>query len=78
VTEPPARGPEGFRAGGSVVSAGEPGSPPRRFTLSNGGTEAINLIIEKTRRLARGFRTFTHYRILLAASGTRPWRTNHA
>ena len=57
-----------------------PGRPLRRFTLSNGGTEAINLVIEKTRRLAHGFRTFTHYRlrILLAASGTRPWRTNHA
>jgi len=48
--------------------------------VSNGGTEAINLIIEKTRRLAHGFRTFDHYRlrILLAASGTRPWRVNHA
>ncbi|MHA3946257.1 ISL3 family transposase [Cellulomonas bogoriensis] len=48
--------------------------------VSNGGTEAINLIIEKTRRLAHGFRTFTHYRlrILLAASGIRPWRPNHA
>jgi transposase len=48
--------------------------------VSNGGTEAINLIIEKTRRLAHGFRTFTHYRlrILLAASGNRPWRLNHA
>ena len=31
--------------------------------VSNGGTEAINLIIEKTRRLAHGFRTFTHYRL---------------
>ncbi len=48
--------------------------------VSNGGTEAINLIIEKTRRLAHGFRTFDHYRlrILLAASGNRPWRPNHA
>ena len=48
--------------------------------VSNGGTEAINLIIEKTRRLAHGFRTFAHYRlrILLAASGNRPWRLNHA
>jgi transposase len=44
--------------------------------ISNGGTEAVNLIIEKTRRLAHGFRTFDHYRlrILLAASGTRPYR----
>lgn len=50
--------------------------------VSNGGTEAINLIIEKTRRLAHGFRTFEHYRlrILLAASGTRTYRRrpNHA
>jgi len=39
-----------------------------------GGTEAINLLIEKTRRLAHGFRTFEHYRvrILLAASGPAP------
>jgi transposase len=38
--------------------------------VSNGGTEAINLIIEKVRRLADGFRDFSHYRlrILLAAS----------
>ena len=50
--------------------------------ISNGGTEAVNLLIEKTRRLAHGFRTFKHYRIriLLAASGTRPYRrgTAHA
>jgi transposase len=44
--------------------------------ISNGGTEAVNLLIEKTRRLAHGFRTFDHYRlrILLAASGNRPYR----
>jgi transposase len=44
--------------------------------VSNGGTEAINLIIEKTRRLAHGFRNFDHYRlrILLAASGNRAYR----
>jgi transposase len=50
--------------------------------VSNGGTEAINLIIEKVRRLAHGFRNFTHYRlrILLAASGNRDYRSqqNHA
>ena len=41
--------------------------------LSNGGTEAINLFIEKTRRLAQCFRNFDNYRlrILLAATGTR-------
>jgi transposase len=44
--------------------------------VSNGGTEAINLIIEKIRRLAHGFKDFDHYRlrILLAASGNRPYR----
>ncbi|WP_372490241.1 transposase [Nocardioides bruguierae] len=44
--------------------------------LSNGSTEAINPIIEKTRRLAHGFRNFDHYRlrILLAAAGDRPYR----
>jgi transposase len=44
--------------------------------VSNGGTEAINLIIEKVRRLAHGFRDFNHYRlrILLAASGDRAYR----
>lgn len=50
--------------------------------VSNGGTEAVNLLIEKTRRLAHGFRTFDHYRIriLLVASGRRPYRKrpNHA
>ena len=45
--------------------------------VSNGGTEAINLIIEKVRRLAHGFRDFDHYRlrIMLAASGNRAYRT---
>ena len=44
--------------------------------VSNGGTEAINGVIEKTRRLAHGFRSFTNYRIriLLAADGSRPYR----
>lgn len=50
--------------------------------VSNGGTEAINLLIEKTRRLAHGFRNFTNYRlrILLVADGSRPYRErpNHA
>ena len=45
--------------------------------VSNGGTEAINLLIEKTRRLAHGFRNFDNYRlrILLVADGRRPYRT---
>jgi transposase len=46
--------------------------------VSNGGTEAINLIIEKVRRLAHGFKDFDHYRlrILLAADGSRPYRSS--
>ena len=51
--------------------------------VSNGPTEAINGVIETTRRIARGFRNFPNYRIrcLLAAGGHRPYRinqTNHA
>jgi transposase len=50
--------------------------------VSNGGTEAINLLIDKTRRLAHGFRNFDNYRlrILLVADGSRPYRhrPNHA
>jgi transposase len=48
--------------------------------VSNGGTEAINLLIEKTRRLAHGFRNFDNYRlrILLVADGTRPHRRGPA
>jgi transposase len=44
--------------------------------VNNGATEAINGVIEKTRRLAHGFRNFENYRlrILLAADGTRPYR----
>lgn len=50
---------------------------------SNGPTEAINGVIETTRRIARGFRNFTNYRLrcLLAAGGHRPYRikqANHA
>jgi transposase len=44
--------------------------------VSNGGTEAISLLIEKTRRLAHGFRNFDNYRlrILLVADGKRSYR----
>ncbi len=44
--------------------------------VSNGGTEAINGIIEKTRRLGHGYRNFTNYRLrmLLAAGGQRAYR----
>lgn len=45
--------------------------------LSNGGTEAIKMLIEKARRLAHGYRNFTNYRlrVLLAASGTHTRQT---
>jgi len=44
--------------------------------VSNGGTEGINGIIEKTRRLGHGYRNFTNYRLrmLLAANGQRTYR----
>ena len=50
---------------------------------SNGPAEAINGVIETTRRIARGFRNFTNYRLrcLLAAGRDRPYRIkqdNHA
>nr|WP_113719697.1 ISL3 family transposase [Arthrobacter dokdonellae] len=50
---------------------------------SNGPTEAVNGVIETTRRIARGFRNFDNYRIrnLLSAGGHRPYRkkpVNHA
>jgi transposase len=48
-------------------------SPTSTPPASNGGTEAIKLIVEEVRRLAHGLRDFEHYglRILLAASGQR-------
>jgi transposase len=50
---------------------------------SNGPTGAINGVIETARRIARGFRNFTNYRLrcLLAVGGHRPYRikrANHA
>lgn len=48
--------------------------------ISNGGTEVINLITEKTRRLAHGFHNFNNYRLrlLLVADGPRPYPTDDA
>jgi transposase len=41
--------------------------------VSNGATEAINLLLEKVRRLAHGFGDFDHYGLcMLAADGRRP------
>jgi transposase len=44
--------------------------------VSNGGTEVIDGIIEKTRRLGHGYRNLTNYRLgmLLAANGQRTYR----
>jgi transposase len=44
--------------------------------LSNGGTEAINMLIEKARRLAHGYRNFENYRLrmLLAPAAPAPRR----
>jgi transposase len=46
--------------------------------VSSGGTEAINLMIEKIRRLAHRFKDFDHYRlrIPLAADGSRHYRNS--
>jgi transposase len=33
--------------------------------ISNGPTEAINLLVEKTRRVGHGFRNFDNYRLRL-------------
>ncbi|MER5465693.1 transposase [Streptomyces sp. NPDC002668] len=38
--------------------------------MSSGGTEAIDGVIEKTRRLAHGFRNFTNYRIRILLAAT--------
>ena len=40
-------------------------------------SEAVNGVIETTRRIARGFPNSTNYRLrcLLAAGGNRPYRT---
>lgn len=49
-------------------------------SASIGPTEAINGVIETTRRIARDFRNFTNYRLrcLLAAGGHRHYRIKHA
>ena len=43
--------------------------------LSNGPTEAVNLLIEKIRRIGHGFRNFDNYRLrLILCCGVR-WQT---
>jgi hypothetical protein len=53
-------------------------APFETHRISNGGTEAINLIIETTRCLAHGTApsSTTASEPLLAASGTRPYPTS--
>lgn len=59
-----------------------PQRDPGLFTggVSTGGTEATNGVVEKTRRLAHGFRSFTNHRIRipLAADHTRSIAAVHA
>ncbi|HWF20811.1 MAG TPA: ISL3 family transposase [Acidimicrobiales bacterium] len=42
---------------------------------SNGPTEAVNLLIEKTRRIGHGFRNFNNYRLRLLLACGAPWNT---
>jgi transposase len=45
--------------------------------LSNGPTEAVNVIVEKTRRIGHGFRNFANYRLrLLLRCGNLKWDTH--
>ena len=77
---PPARSPRSPASAGPCGSGERTSWPASTPTaISNGGTEAVNLLIEKTRRLAHGFRNFEHYRlrILLAAGGQPPLPTKH-
>jgi transposase len=43
--------------------------------LSNGPTEAVNLLIEKVRRIGHGFRNFSNYRIRLILRCGVKWQT---
>jgi transposase len=46
--------------------------------LSNGPTEAVNLLIEKVRRIAHGFRNFDNYRLRLLLRCGVTWQTRPA
>jgi transposase len=49
-----------------------------RFTVadvSNGPTEAINLLIKKVKRVGHGFRNFTNYRLRLLLHCGIDWQT---
>ncbi len=43
--------------------------------LSNGPTEAVNLLIEKVRRIGHGFRNFDNYRLRLLLRCGVKWHT---
>jgi hypothetical protein len=43
--------------------------------LSNGPTEAVNLLIEKIRRVGHGFRNFDNYRLRLLLRCGVKWQT---
>ena len=68
-------------AGGRACSTSIPPttsqtSPHFAEALSNGPTEAMNLLIKKVKRVGHGFRNFTNYRLrLLLHCGIR-WQTH--
>jgi transposase len=43
--------------------------------MSNGPTEAVNLLIEKVRRIGHGFRNFDNYRLRLILRCGVTWQT---
>ena len=45
---------------------------------SNGPTEAVNLLIEKVRRIGHGFRSFKNYRLRLLLRCGVTWHTRPA
>jgi transposase len=45
--------------------------------MSNGPTEAVNLLIEKVRRIGHGFRNFENYRLRLILRCGVTWQTRH-
>jgi transposase len=46
--------------------------------LSNGPTEAVNLLIEKLRRIGHGFRNYENYRLRLLLRCGVTWQTRPA
>jgi transposase len=48
---------------------------PDRFERRNGPTEAVNLLVEKIRRIGHGYRRFDHYRLRLLLHCGIDWPT---